>query len=183
MSTAPTRVEPALYCGTYAKYNNGSIDGKWLKLRDYGDAEVFLKACQDLHSDETDPEFMFQDFEGMPRELYGESLALSDLQKIYEWLHLDDDDRAVLDEYLEATGYRLDEVDMEAVRDELVCVLDYTHGWTDQTAMGWYVLDNGLLGVDIPDSLESYIDVEALGRDWLMDLYVSSNGYVFEAGC
>lgn len=179
MSAAAVAVEPALYCGTYAKYNGGSIAGKWLKLRDYASAEEFLQACRELHRDESDPELMFQDFEGMPRELYGESLSLADMQKLYDWLHLDDADRELLDEYLEATGCHLDAVDIEAVRDKLYCTLD-DPAWGDyNTAMGWYVLDEGL--IEAPEHLRSYIDVEALGRDWLMDLSVSSNGYVFEA--
>jgi antirestriction protein len=58
-------------------------------------------------------------------------------------------------------------------------VLDRS-GWSStETAMGEYILDNGLLG-EIPEAIGSYLDVEAIGRDWLIDLYVSSNGYVFE---
>lgn len=181
MTPVATSVEPTLYCGTYAKYNDGSIDGKWLKLRDYADAEAFLQACRDLHHDEADPELMFQDFEGMPRELYGECLSVADLRRIYTWVNLDDDDREVLSEYLDATGYALVDMDVEAVRDKLYCVLDRSPFQTDNAAMGWYVIEDGLLGVDIPDSLQGYIDVEALGRDWLMNFHVSSNGYVFEA--
>lgn len=53
-----------IYVGTYAKYNNGSISGDWLTLSDYADKDEFLAACAELHSDEEDPEFMFQDFDG-----------------------------------------------------------------------------------------------------------------------
>ncbi len=54
-----------LYVGTYAKYNNGSIAGKWLNLNDYASKEEFLLACKAVHKDERDPEFMFQDYEAM----------------------------------------------------------------------------------------------------------------------
>jgi antirestriction protein len=181
MSVTATDVEPALYCGTYAKYNDGSIAGRWLKLRDHPDAGAFLQACRQLHRDEADPELMFQDYEGLPRDFYSESLSLADLQRIYTWVNLPDDDRELVTEYVDATGYSMDDVDVEAVRDNLVCVLDRSDGRSDDAAMGWHAIDNGLLGVDIPDSLQSYIDVEAVGRDWLMDLQVSPNGYVFEA--
>ena len=179
MTLVAIDVAPALYCGTYAKYNDGSIAGKWLKLQDYDDAEAFLQTCRDLHDDEADPEFMFQDFEGFPKILYGESLSLGDLQKIYYWVHLDDDDRELLDEYLDVTGSLPDNVDIEDVRDSLFCVLDRSDGSSNETAMGQYMLDNGLLG-EIPEAIASYLDAEAIGRDWLMDLSVSSNGYVFE---
>lgn len=52
-----------VYVGTYSKYNNGSIKGGWLDLSDYVDKDDFLEACKELHEDEEDPEFMFQDYE------------------------------------------------------------------------------------------------------------------------
>lgn len=171
--------EPALYCGTYAKYNNGSIAGKWLNLTDYANAEEFLQACAELHKDEDDPEFMFQDFEHMPRAFYGESLGREDLDKIYDWLHLDDDERQLVEEYAEATGYDLHGLDIDQVRDAFFCELDRSTWWSDAEAMGNYVLENGLFGEAIPDALAPYIDCETIGRDYLMDMTVSSNGFVF----
>ena len=63
----------AVYCGTYGKYNNGSIDGAWMQLAEYKTGEEFLKACAKLHKDEPEPEFMFQDKECLPDEFYSES--------------------------------------------------------------------------------------------------------------
>ena len=51
-----------IYVGTYHKYNNGSIDGAWINVTDL-DKEEFLEKCQELHQDEEDPEFMYQDWE------------------------------------------------------------------------------------------------------------------------
>lgn len=56
----------SVYVGTYAKYNAGSIYGDWLMLSDYADIEDFYEACRELHSDEEEPEFMFQDWEEVP---------------------------------------------------------------------------------------------------------------------
>ena len=63
---------PRVYVGTYGKYNSGSIAGKWLDLDAYNNAEEFYNACRKLHSNEHDPEIMFQDFEGFPESYYGE---------------------------------------------------------------------------------------------------------------
>ena len=76
-------LEPAVYVGTYGKYNDGSIDGKWLKLSDYENADAFYKACRELHSDDPDPEFMFQDHENMPCE-FGESGDIAEVYKLLE---------------------------------------------------------------------------------------------------
>ncbi|MBT2620615.1 antirestriction protein ArdA [Chryseobacterium sp. ISL-6] len=52
-----------IYVGTYHKYNNGSLYGKWLNLSDYSDYDELLEAMHNLHNDEDDPELMFQDYE------------------------------------------------------------------------------------------------------------------------
>lgn len=49
---------PRIYVGTYAKYNDGSIDGKWIDISEYNTYEEFVDACRELHADEEDPEFM-----------------------------------------------------------------------------------------------------------------------------
>ena len=66
-------LKAAVYCGTYGKYNVGSLGGGWLQLAKYKDANEFLKACKELHKDEKSPEFMFQDTEYIPKEFYSES--------------------------------------------------------------------------------------------------------------
>jgi antirestriction protein len=73
-----------IYVGAYAKYNAGSIKGTWLDMEDYADRDAFLEACRELHKDESDPEFMFQDFEGFPRGFYNESSAPPD--GLWGWL-------------------------------------------------------------------------------------------------
>lgn len=179
MDTATTtEVKPALYVGTYAKYNDGSIEGKWLHLEDYNDAAEFFAACKKLHASEADPEYMFQDFEGFPKEFYSESMGTDQVQALFDYLQLSDEDRELLDEWCDATGEKPNEEnDLENIRDNLFCVLDYTHSVDDNNAMGDYVVDNGLL--DVPENLQAYINYEAIGRDWLMDMYVSPNGWVF----
>ena len=85
----------AIYVGTYAKYNQGSIQGAWLDCSDYADKDAFYKACADLHSDEVDPEFMFQDFEDCA-DFVSES-GIDD--GFFEFLALDEDDRELLTAY------------------------------------------------------------------------------------
>lgn len=92
--------EPRLYVGTYAKYNSGSLQGAWMSLEGH-DKESFYAACAELHKDEADPEFMFQDFEGFPREFYGESGCAAEL---WDWLALDERDRELLAQYCDAIG-------------------------------------------------------------------------------
>ena len=62
-------LEAKICVGTYKKYNEGSLFGKWLTLSDYSDKKEFYEACKELHSDEEDAEFMFQDWEYIPKGL------------------------------------------------------------------------------------------------------------------
>lgn len=70
---AVTLSEARVYVGTYNKYNSGSLFGKWLDLSDYSDKDEFMEACRELHKDEQDPEYMFQDYENIPEALISES--------------------------------------------------------------------------------------------------------------
>lgn len=100
-----------IYVGTYAKYNAGSIKGAWLDLEDYADKDAFLTACAELHADEADPEFMFQDMEGIPDGMAGESFVSDEL---FDWLALDESDRDMLAAYCAAMG---DKRDIDEARD------------------------------------------------------------------
>jgi antirestriction protein len=142
-----------IYVGTYAKYNAGSIAGKWLDLEDYADKDAFLEACRELHKDESDPELMFQDFEGFPRSLYSES---SINEAIWEWLELDEGDRellAVYQEHIDESG------DIETARESFLGKFDSAEDWAAQ-----FLDDTGMLS-EVPESLRNYIDFEAYARD------------------
>lgn len=102
-NTTTTPTGPALYVGTYAKYNNGSLKGAWLNIEDYSSREEFLEACAALHADESDPEFMFQDFSDMPRAYYSESSA-PDASFWDEYLKLSEDERAAFGLFVDDRG-------------------------------------------------------------------------------
>lgn len=102
MTTEPSSA-PAIYVGTYHKYNSGSLKGAWLNLEDFADREDFLQACAELHSDESDPEFMFQDYQCFPSCYYSESCAPPE-ELWGEYLDLDENDRTAFSLYLDNLG-------------------------------------------------------------------------------
>lgn len=62
---------PSIYCGTYGKYSGEKgICGLWIDLTTFYDYDDFLNFCYAIHADEEDPELMFQDYEGFPRQWY-----------------------------------------------------------------------------------------------------------------
>ena len=90
--------QSALYCGTYAKYNNGSIFGKWIDLTLVYSKEELYEICLAIHADETDPELMFQDFQSIDDSLIGESWISDDffaVQKVIDQINDMDSDNLV----------------------------------------------------------------------------------------
>ena len=63
-------IRASVYVGTYKKYNEGSLAGAWLELADYKSKDEFMEACKELHSDEDEPEFMYQDYNNIPDGVY-----------------------------------------------------------------------------------------------------------------
>lgn len=106
-SMITTETSPRIYVGTFAKYNSGSIAGQWVDLDQFTCTDDFLAHCRDIHKNESDPEMMFQDFEGFPRAFYGES-SLHPM--IWEWLSADEQERRIFDRYCEAIGSLPDSV-------------------------------------------------------------------------
>ena len=101
--------QPAIYCGTYHKYNSGSIEGAWIDLTYIDDPAEFFELCAEIHSDESDPEFMFQDFQGFPRAYYSEAMGENDcaeLLKVVKFENLTDSEKLGLwREYCDEDGY------------------------------------------------------------------------------
>ena len=129
MSTTTTAAR--IYCGTYAKYNSGSIAGAWLDLADYAGRDELLAACFDLHKDESDPELMFQDCEGFPSCWYSESSAPP--AELWEWLALHHAERLAFEAYASTKG-RDDTCTFDDFGDTYAGTADTEAAFAEQTA-------------------------------------------------
>jgi len=130
-----------VYVGTYAKYNEGSIQGKWLNLEDYTGKEEFYEACKELHEDEIDPEFMFQDYEDVPSDMIGESF-ISD--EVWAWLDMEEEDRAMLAAYRDNVGVATLEQAQEAFCGIYKSEADFAEEYTEDVygkIPGYLVVD------------------------------------------
>lgn len=156
---------PRVYVGTYSKYNSGNLAGAWVDLEGHT-KESFYEACKELHSNEEDPEFMFQDYEGFPSTYYGESGLDNGL---WEWLALDDDDKELLAAYQEAvdsTGTI--EQAQSAYYGQASSALEFAEEYIEST---------GMLN-EMPTNLQCYFDYGSFTRDLMYD-FSESNGYYF----
>lgn len=97
-------LEARVYVGTYAKYNNGNLTGKWLDISDYSDRDEFYEACKELHEDEIDPEYMFQGWENIPDNLISESNIDSFVWDAIEFFDGDEDKAEAFFSWIEHFG-------------------------------------------------------------------------------
>lgn len=169
-----------LYCGTYKKYNEGSLFGAWMDLDDYEDAEEFTKACLELHKDEKDPELMFQDYEAdykWEEKLYGESHIPEEYWEIKQALEDNDVDPDVFQAYINCTGYtgyRPTAEDVEYCRDRYCGKYDSGADYAEELAR-----ECGEIKEDC--WLMKYIDWEAVWRDMSFEGYSEEDGYIFDS--
>lgn len=170
MTTFSILAEAKLYVGTYAKYNDGSINGEWLNLADYDSKEEFLQACAKLHNDEADPELMFQDFEGFPKELYSEC-SVFDFWELAEELENNDIENFELyADFCNHFGY--DIKDSFSQFQEAYC------GEATEEEYTYQIVDEMMPG-DAPDFLKNYFDYDKFQRDLFMTDYTEINGHIF----
>lgn len=142
-----------IYVGTYAKYNAGSIRGEWLDVSDFSDKDEFLAQCAEIHADEDDPEFMFQDWEGIPDGMISESHVS---EGAFTWVAMDEDEQEMIEAYSACFGSSYvdwDDVDaaLETARDAFAGTADSPAEFAEEMA-----IDNG----SIPDDLPIWIVID-----------------------
>lgn len=162
---------PSVYCGTYAKYNEGSLYGMWIDLTTFDDYDEFIDFCKMLHEDENDPELMFQDYEGFPSEWYSEScMDEENFDKIVEYGSFNEYDREMYDAYVSCFG---DFDDFRKVQERCCGKFDSEEEFAE------HIVDEcGDLN-SIPSNLRYYFDYEKYARDLFNDGYIFCDGYVF----
>ena len=159
-----------IYVGTYKKYNDGNLFGQWLDLEDYEDLDEFYEACEKLHKDEDDPEYMFQDFEDIPDALISESWIDQD---IYDWLN--SDNKEALEAFMTLGNYEELSDYISAFDGAFMGILGHNLA-SENCRLAYWAEDNGL--IDIPDHLQNYFDYDAYGRDLSYDYNVVDD-YIF----
>ena len=163
-------LEAKIYIGTYRKYNEGSLFGKWLTLRDYSDKEEFYEACKELHKDEEDPEFMFQDWEGLPKGLISESWISETVFELIEQADQMDNFDAFM-AFLDFTGYSLEDEDLGYLLSKFRDC--YTGKHDSEVAYAEQFVENCY---DLSDFMQTYFDYEKFAKDLFMGDYYFDDG-------
>ena len=164
------RESPALYCGTYGKYNSGNLCGMWVNVSTFDSYEDFLNFCKAIHADENDPELMYQDFANIPDSLYHESMGAEEFENILKYCDLCDDySVSAVDDFLEWYSPE----DLDEMHDSYVGVYDSKEDFAQEIVNDCYDLDK-MMG-----NLACYFDYDALARDlFISDYHFGSHGTV-----
>ena len=164
---------PAVYCGTYAKYNNGSLYGMWIDLSTFDTYEDFMTFCHRLHADEHDPELMFQDYEHYPSAWYYEGgMSKETFNKIKEFASLDEEKREAYEAYLS----NWDEGTLEDFEE---C---YEGKYDSPEDFAKFLCEECGYFKNLPQWLQCCIDYSAVWRS--LDTggdYTEIDGYIFRA--
>lgn len=164
---------PAVYVGTYYKYNCGSIFGMWLDITAFKDYEEFVAVCKYLHRDEKEPEFMYQDFECFPREWYSEGyLSRKKFDLIKEYAEMPEDDKEAFECYVNYKGSADEEI-FEDFREA------YMGSWDSEEEFAEHFAEECDMLHEVPENLQYYFDWEAYARDLFMCDFYFDSGHVF----
>ncbi|MEY8761263.1 antirestriction protein ArdA [Chryseobacterium tongliaoense] len=168
----------SIYVSTYAKYNIGNLNGDWLNLSDYLDYEELYEAMRELHYDEEDPEFMFQDYEApkffINQGLISECQISKDIYEIAEKINDSGLEFEIIEAYVDCRGnYNQD------IQGLIYEVSESYYGEynSDEDFVQEMLEQDG----SIPENFPSYIiiDWEKTTHNFMYD-YSTSNGYYFK---
>ena len=164
--------EPSVYCGTYHKYNEGSLRGLWVSLSSFDDYDDFINFCNAIHADESDPELMFQDFENFPRCWYSEScFGRETFDKIKQYEELCDEySKEAVDAFISWK----DEDSLDSFKD---C---YVREAKDEEDYAWDHVHE-IYDLSRMQGLENYIDYKKFAEDLFEEDYYFDNGFVFRS--
>lgn len=161
---------PALYVGTYHKYNCGELFGAWLDLTKFYDYEEFIEVCHKLHADEPDVELMFQDYMYFPDQWYSEgSLSEEVFNKIQDFAELDENEQDAFNTYLD---YINGNGDYQDFRNAYAGEARSEEEWAEHIIRECH-----------PEVYESpwerFFDYKAYAEELFLQEYTLENGYVF----
>lgn len=162
--------EPALYCGTYGKYNKFNVRGMWVNLSTFDSYKDFEAFCLAIHADENDPELMYQNHTNIPDSLYQESMGEKGFAKIMEYIEMCEEYNVfAVDDFLEW----LSPEDLDRMPDAYVGVYDSPEEFAEEKADEVFDLPN--MG-----EIAQYFDYKAYARALFTgNYYFGSHGTVF----
>ena len=188
-STTFNAETPKIFLTDYASYNNGTQFefGHWVDLSDFSDADDLMEYISDhlAEADKISPlpcgsareEIMITDYENFPKCFYCESYDSETMEKLFDYLNMDDDDRKILEMYADATGYSIQDIDISDAQDAFHGTADSYAEFAENMAEEW-----GDIPKDMPTWIEYAIDWQRAWDSSLIYDYMTAtdeNGTIY----
>ena len=166
--------EARIYVGTYAKYNNDTLQGEWVNLSDFYDLDGFLEYCAEIHEDEEEPEYIFQDWENIPDSLIDESHLEENFFELRDELdRLNDTEKEAFWTWVQGNNIKLTQDAYDLVKSfQSTYIGNYAS--KEEFAEELVRMEN-----DLSDFALSYFDFSKYADDLFDTDYWYKNGYVF----
>lgn len=174
-----------IYVGTYNKYNNGDISGKWISLPT--DEETLSNELRVVAGNEKDPEFMIQDFEsaieGMEPAESENIYELNDIMTQLKELDITDNesDAAKALSVMLNRGASFEEALKNVIDGNYSFIAIDESRLNLEEALGMALVDDfGGVEQMNRDTLEQHFDYEGYGRDEIINrnLEKVDGGYI-----
>ena len=166
--------EARIYVGTYAKYNEGSLRGKWIDLSECYDQDEFMEVCHELHQDEEEPELMFQDWGNIPDSLIDESNLEENFFELRDELdRLNDTEKEAFWTWVEGNNIKLTQDAYDLVKS---FQSDYIGSYASRED---FAEELAKMENDLPDFALIYFDFSKYADDLFCTDFWYKDGYVF----
>ena len=155
---------PRIYVADLEAYNDGRLNGEWLKLTDYNNADELMEAIQELLDKWGVEEYAIHDTEYIPSNLSSEYMGQRDFEQLYEMIDLANE----YDLPLEVVQDVVSQFDASAVEEYIGkydSAIDFAEQQVDETGIESFIdfqqyldisnTDRRLLANDFADS---YVD-------------------------
>ena len=142
-----------------------------MNLTDYTDKDAFIEACRELHSDEEDPELMFQDWESTIDNMIGESWINDILFDII--LEFKECEIEALNIFLNETSNEY--TDIKKLKDDFYDA--YMGQYDTEEDFAEEIASDQIQ--EIPENLRYYFNYKLFARDLFMDGFSFTDGHVF----
>jgi antirestriction protein len=142
---------PRIYVADLEAYNNGRLQGEWLDLSDYNDADELMDAIQDLLDQWGVEEYAIHDVEYVPRGIYSEYMGKKDFEELYELMDLAKDNDLPL-EVVEDVVSQYGTSAVEEFQGKYDSAVDFAQEMVDE------------LGIESFNDFEYYLDISETDR-------------------
>jgi antirestriction protein len=155
---------PSIYVADLEAYNDGRLNGEWLKLTDYNNADELMEAIQELLDKWGVEEYAIHDTEYIPSNLSSEYMGQKDFEQLYEMIDLANEYNLPL-EVVQDVVSQYDASAVEEYQGKYDNAIDFAEQLVDETGIESFIdfqqyldisdTDRRLLANDFADS---YVD-------------------------